>query len=63
MHFRDEFWEIKQKRKNVTEKQNLNDIVYEEIHMPKNTGLGFFISILSLLFGFAAVWHITWLCS
>lgn len=34
---------------------------YEDIHMPKNTAMGLYIGIGSLLFGFAAVWHITWL--
>jgi cytochrome o ubiquinol oxidase subunit 1 len=33
---------------------------YEDIHMPRNTGAGFIISAFSLLFGFAAVWHM-WL--
>ncbi|QCI21751.1 cytochrome o ubiquinol oxidase subunit I [Buchnera aphidicola (Hyadaphis tataricae)] len=59
---RDEFWEIKQKRNNMKTKKIFHDLHYNEIHMPKNTGLGFFISVLSLLFGFSAVWHITWLC-
>jgi cytochrome o ubiquinol oxidase subunit I len=35
--------------------------VYRDIHMPSNTSAGFFIGILSLLLGFAGVWHITWL--
>lgn len=56
---RDEFWEIKH---NKIEKQILNNFDYHAIHIPKNTGLGFLISIFSLLFGFSAVWHITWLC-
>ncbi|CAG9210938.1 cytochrome bo3 ubiquinol oxidase subunit 1 [Paraburkholderia tropica] len=33
---------------------------YEDIHMPRNTGAGFIIAAFSLLFGFAAVWHM-WL--
>ncbi|MFW8369177.1 cytochrome o ubiquinol oxidase subunit I, partial [Klebsiella pneumoniae] len=31
---------------------------YAPIHMPKNTGAGFIISAFSLVFGFAAIWHI-----
>ena len=31
------------------------------IHMPKNTGMGVIISALSVVCGFALVWHIWWL--
>ncbi|WP_321961857.1 cytochrome o ubiquinol oxidase subunit I [Paraburkholderia sp. J7] len=34
---------------------------YTDIHMPSNTAAGLIIGILSLVLGFAAVWHITWL--
>lgn len=34
---------------------------YERIHMPKNTWAGFVIGMLTLVFGFAFVWHIWWL--
>ncbi|PXW22508.1 cytochrome o ubiquinol oxidase subunit I [Paraburkholderia caballeronis] len=34
---------------------------YRDIHMPSNTSAGFFIGVLSLVFGFSGVWHITWL--
>ncbi|QCI17273.1 cytochrome o ubiquinol oxidase subunit I [Buchnera aphidicola (Aphis helianthi)] len=54
---RDDFWETKKQNKRI---KNIN---YHEIHMPKNTELGFFIGFLSLIFGFSAVWHIFWLCS
>lgn len=53
---RDHFWLTKQHKNNT---DNLN---YCEIHIPKNTGFGFLISIFALFFGFSAVWHITWLC-
>ncbi|MEE3046292.1 cytochrome o ubiquinol oxidase subunit I [Thalassospira profundimaris] len=32
-----------------------------DIHMPKNTGAGFILAALSLVLGFALVWHIWWL--
>jgi cytochrome o ubiquinol oxidase subunit 1 len=34
---------------------------YRDIHMPKNTGAGFVMGVLSFLFGFAMIWHIWWL--
>ena len=54
---KDDFWETKKQNKYT---KNIN---YDEIHMPKNTELGFLIGFLSLIFGFSAVWHIFWLCS
>ncbi|WP_343154142.1 cytochrome o ubiquinol oxidase subunit I [Buchnera aphidicola (Aphis aurantii)] len=53
---KDDFWESKKQKKHI------KNIDYHEIHMPKNTGLGVVIGFLSLIFGFSAVWHITWLC-
>jgi cytochrome o ubiquinol oxidase subunit 1 len=35
--------------------------VYTDIHMPKNTGIGFFIAGMSFLLGFGIVWHIVWI--
>jgi cytochrome o ubiquinol oxidase subunit 1 len=34
---------------------------YEEIHMPKNTPMGFFIGAFSFLFGFGLIWYMFWL--
>ena len=34
---------------------------YEDIYLPKNTSLGVWIGIFSLIFGFAITWHIWWL--
>ncbi len=34
---------------------------YEDIHLPKNTPLALYIGGLSLVFGFAMTWFITWL--
>lgn len=30
---------------------------YEDIHMPRSTSAGFFISLFAALFGFSAIWH------
>lgn len=32
-----------------------------DIHMPKNTGAGFILAAISLVLGFALVWHMWWL--
>jgi cytochrome o ubiquinol oxidase subunit 1 len=34
---------------------------YEDIHMPRNTPIGFYIGMLAIVFGFAFTWHIFWL--
>lgn len=34
---------------------------YEDIHLPRNTGMGMYIGIISLILGFAMTWHIFWL--
>ena len=54
VHGRDAFWEMKKEKKETQPK-------YEDIHMPKNTASGIYISIFVFLIGFAFVWHITWL--
>jgi len=50
---RDAFWKMKQ--------QGLAKPKYEDIHMPRNTASGIYISIFAFLMGFGFVWHITWL--
>jgi cytochrome o ubiquinol oxidase subunit 1 len=35
--------------------------VYEDIEMPRNTGMGIYISGFTFLIGFAMVWHLFWL--
>ena len=52
---RDAFWASKHSK--TTPKKP----VYTDIMLPKNTGLGAIIAVFALMFGFAAVWHITWL--
>jgi cytochrome o ubiquinol oxidase subunit I len=34
---------------------------YAEIHMPRNTGVGLVMGLLSLALGFGLIWHIWWL--
>ncbi|ANZ22659.1 cytochrome ubiquinol oxidase subunit I [Buchnera aphidicola (Diuraphis noxia)] len=59
---RDAFWAIKEKQNNKNIKKISSNIHYNNIHIPKNTSSGVVISFFSLIFGFSAVWHITWLC-
>ncbi|MDH4573169.1 cytochrome o ubiquinol oxidase subunit I [Salinicola acroporae] len=54
----DSYWEMKQqpggfKRELATK--------FEDVHMPKNTAEGPIMSLFSLFFGFALIWHIWWL--
>ncbi len=51
------FWDQKQ----GTQKEIDLPIVYEDIHMPKNTGVGLIIAFFVTLFGFALIWYIWWL--
>jgi cytochrome o ubiquinol oxidase subunit 1 len=50
---RDVFWEMKQ--------HQLPKPHYKDIHVPKNTASGIYISIFAFLAGFGFVWEITWL--
>ena len=34
---------------------------YQDIHMPKNTPLGFYIGVLSFTFSFGLIWYMMWL--
>ena len=52
----DAFWDSKQ-----TANSKQQTVVYKDIEMPKNTGMGFYIAGLLFLFSFAMVWHIWWL--
>ena len=52
----DQFWRDKQAGKvNVKPKR------FHEIHMPRNTGVGFFMGMFSIVLGFGVIWHIWWL--
>ncbi|CAL4043308.1 Cytochrome bo(3) ubiquinol oxidase subunit 1 [Buchnera aphidicola (Takecallis arundicolens)] len=52
----DDFWYKKQQ--GLVKKS----ISYENIHMPKNTALGFFLGVFTFFIGFSMVWHIWWMC-
>ncbi|WP_123102677.1 cbb3-type cytochrome c oxidase subunit I [Acidithiobacillus sulfuriphilus] len=36
---------------------------YEDIHMPKNTGIPLILGVLTFLLGFGLTWRIWWLCA
>ena len=50
---RDAYYEMK--------KHGLPKRVYEDIHMPRNTASGIYISVFAFLAGFGFVWEIVWL--
>lgn len=54
IHDRDAYWVVKQSHSKATTK-------FEDIHLPKSTGFGVYISFAALVFGFAIIWHIWWL--
>jgi cytochrome o ubiquinol oxidase subunit I len=60
---RDAFWEMKQTKTGQLDNPLYKDVqpVYTDIHMPKNTPFGMYISGFALLFSFAVIWHIWWL--
>jgi cytochrome o ubiquinol oxidase subunit 1 len=51
---RDAFWAMKHRRKEP-------EPLYEDIYVPKNTGLPLFIAASAFMCGFGIVWHIWWL--
>ncbi len=34
---------------------------YFDLHMPRNTGMGVYIGLLSFTLGFGMIWHMFWL--
>ncbi len=54
VHSRDPFWVMKHSK---PEKPH----AYHDIHVPRNTGIGVVIGGLSMVVGFALVWHIMWM--
>ncbi len=58
VHSRDAYWEMKEKAKKG---EKVEKRKYEDIHMPRNTGMGFFIGVFAGLLGFGMIWHIDWM--
>jgi len=56
---RDPFWKTKQEQ--LESETPPEKPKYADIHMPKNTATGFVIAMFAGVFGFAIIWHITWL--
>jgi cytochrome o ubiquinol oxidase subunit 1 len=54
----DQFWEDKQNGVAYVQPAK-----YEDIHMPRNTGVGVFMGAFGTVLGFALVWHIWWLAA
>lgn len=52
---RDAFWEAKQANRSV------DDGVFREFHLPKNTPYGIIIAALAAVASFGLIWHIWWL--
>lgn len=50
---RDAFWDMK--------RLHVPKLKYQDVHMPKSTASGIYISLLAFLAGFGFVWEITWL--
>lgn len=50
---RDPFWAMKERGERPVRAP------YKPIHMPKNSPIGFFIGLFSLILGFAMTWHMT----
>lgn len=53
---RDAFWEMKYAKHSKSSLPH-----YQDIYMPKNTGMGIVLAALALVIGFAIIWHIWWL--
>lgn len=54
---RDDFWEQKHNPNHPAHEK----IVYQDIHMPRHSGLGFLIAAAAFFCCFGLIWHITWL--
>ena len=62
VHSLEPHWDNKQALLKHPEKfAKENKRPYEDIHMPKNTGVGMIIGLVAALFGFAMIWNMWWL--
>jgi cytochrome o ubiquinol oxidase subunit 1 len=55
---RDEWWYAKKETNRRPHKSE-----YHDIHLPKNSGAGVYVGLVSALGGFAIVWHMWWLAA
>ena len=58
VHERDPFWMMKQGRSPEPEKKP-----YHGIHMPKNTGMGFYIGLCGFFITFSLIWWLFWVAA
>jgi cytochrome o ubiquinol oxidase subunit 1 len=58
---RDPFWATKHPKEQDLQIVDKSTPKYEDISMPKNSGLGIIIAGFAFLVGFSMVWHIVWL--
>jgi cytochrome o ubiquinol oxidase subunit 1 len=58
VHQRDAFWAMKHTPKAFEKPQK-----YKDIHIPKNTPMGFYIGVFSFLMGFGLIWYMFWLAA
>ncbi len=61
VHERDAFWAMKKTSASEASTQKSTHFSYQDIHMPKNSPMGVLIGGFSFIFGFAIIWHITWM--
>ena len=58
VHSRDPFWEEKERIKAGGKPVKPH---YTDIHMPRNTSVGFLIAVFAAILGFGSIWHIVWM--
>ncbi|ALA24834.1 cytochrome ubiquinol oxidase subunit I [Piscirickettsia salmonis] len=61
VHSRDAFWEEKQEKIKHLQRGADQQQPYQDIHMPRNTSVGFIVAAFSLAFGFGMIWEMYWL--
>lgn len=63
VHTRDPYWEEKQATKDLDPVllEEERSKTYADIHMPKDTSVGFIIAMLAGIFGFGLIWHVWWM--
>lgn len=62
VHSLEPHWDHKQYLLKHPEKKN-EKRPYEDIHMPRNTGIGFILGLFAFVFSFGMIWDIWWLAA